>query len=257
MESRLGVLLFTRSPQGLAITSAGSDVVAQLQSVDQELAAVESELTGKNRQLAGVLRVAVTDVVEPLLPDLLNTFICQQPEVALSLVPHGDADLLAKGALDVLIEATENPAESMVGRPLGSLALAAYATPDYLERHKNDTATNKHNYIAVNADEAHAQMCFEHCQLHFDQSLRQMTVPHGFWQHACIAAGLGFGMLPRYLGAADARLVQLSYIPTLLSRPLWLLTHPDLRRVRRVALFMEFVREAFLQDETRLLGENT
>ena len=257
MESRLGVLLFTRSPQGLTITAHGREVIARLASVDQQLAAVESELMGKNRQLEGALRIAVADVVAPLLPDLLQAFARQQPEVRVSVFPDGDAQLLTKGSLDVVIQATESPAESMVGRPLGSVALAAFATPEYFERGEGDADATTYNYIGGTPDEVHGQMMFEHCQQHVDQALAPITSPHLFMQHACIAAGLGFGMLPRYLGAEDERLVQLSHVPTLLSRPLWLLTHPDLRRVRRVVLFMEFIREAFLRDETRFSGGDT
>ena len=52
--------------------------------------------------------------------------------------------------------------------------------------------------------------------------------------------GLGVAALPCYLADRDPRLVRLTEPMTEMASALWLLTHPDLRRVARVRAFVAF-----------------
>lgn len=51
--------------------------------------------------------------------------------------------------------------------------------------------------------------------------------------------GSGVSVLPCYLADQDVRLVKLTEAIPDLAVPLWLLTHPDLRKVARIQAFME------------------
>ncbi|MGP5711788.1 LysR substrate-binding domain-containing protein [Vreelandella alkaliphila] len=60
---------------------------------------------------------------------------------------------------------------------------------------------------------------------------------------SAVRHGAGIAVLPCYLGDADEALLRLSAPIEALTTPLWLLTHPDLRRVARVRTFMEAMAE--------------
>jgi DNA-binding transcriptional LysR family regulator len=55
------------------------------------------------------------------------------------------------------------------------------------------------------------------------------------------------GALPTFVGAQEPELVAVSDDLAGLATPMWLLTHPDLRRTARIRDFMQHVGEAVAQ----------
>ena len=58
---------------------------------------------------------------------------------------------------------------------------------------------------------------------------------------AVARSGLGVAPLPCYLGDADPGLSRLAAALPEMASALWLLTHPDLRRVARIRAFLNFM----------------
>ena len=52
------------------------------------------------------------------------------------------------------------------------------------------------------------------------------------------------GVLPTFMEAKHPELVAVSEAIPEMAMPLWMVTHPDLRRTARVRAFMQFVGEA-------------
>jgi DNA-binding transcriptional LysR family regulator len=55
-----------------------------------------------------------------------------------------------------------------------------------------------------------------------------------------VRAGFGLGVLPDFMAARDPALVRVSPTPVL-RRELWLLVHPDLRHLPRVAAVLDWL----------------
>jgi DNA-binding transcriptional LysR family regulator len=55
--------------------------------------------------------------------------------------------------------------------------------------------------------------------------------------------GVGIAALPCYLADPDSRLKRLSPPIEAMASSLWLLTHPDLKRVARIRAFLDFIAE--------------
>jgi DNA-binding transcriptional LysR family regulator len=71
---------------------------------------------------------------------------------------------------------------------------------------------------------------------------------------AAASAGLGVAPLPCYLGDADPTLSRLGPAIPEMASALWLLTHPDLRRVARIRAFLDFMAPWLKQRRDRLEG---
>jgi DNA-binding transcriptional LysR family regulator len=56
--------------------------------------------------------------------------------------------------------------------------------------------------------------------------------------------GIGIAALPCYLADPDARLKRLAPPIDAMASSLWLLTHPDLKRVTRIRAFLDFTAAA-------------
>ena len=59
-----------------------------------------------------------------------------------------------------------------------------------------------------------------------------------------LCTGLAIGVLPTFVAASEPDLMPISAAIDDLATPLWILTHPDLRRTARVQAFMKLVGDA-------------
>jgi len=65
---------------------------------------------------------------------------------------------------------------------------------------------------------------------------------------AMLRTGLGVGVLPTFVALSEPELVAVSAPIEDLATPLWILTHPDLRRTARIQAFMQVLGDAVARD---------
>ena len=71
---------------------------------------------------------------------------------------------------------------------------------------------------------------------------------------AAAHAGIGVAALPCYLGDADARLQRVGAPLKEMEAPLWLLTHPDLRRVARIRTVLDVLANHLVAERALIEG---
>ena len=64
---------------------------------------------------------------------------------------------------------------------------------------------------------------------------------------AMLRTGIGVGVLPTFMQDQHPELVAVSEPIAELAAPVWMLTHPDLRKTARVRAFMQFVGDAIAE----------
>ncbi len=139
LEQALGARLFERTPEGLVET----DVAVAIAPLAERIEALTGELEDAANAAAGVpsgpVRIAASPVVAehfliPRLPGLMKRF----PDVAFDIHADISRRSLSKREADIAIRqsASETPlAEpSALAVKVGRLAIAAYASLEYLER---------------------------------------------------------------------------------------------------------------------------
>jgi DNA-binding transcriptional LysR family regulator len=255
LEQRLGVMLFTRSQQGLKITTEGAEVVQKVDAVGEQLRDIQTTLRGRDQRLEGRIRVAVPDVlaVNFLLADLAP-FTERYPGIELELMPGYQNLDISAGETDIAIRATDSPPEDMVGRPLNKLALAAYGSKQFVADHQVLVELEGQAWIDW-ATEGEVMTLYAGLREQYFPGVHvHIRCDQVFMQHACIRANMGLGILPCYVGDNDDALLRLPHMPAQAGPTIWLLTHPDLRGAKRVQVFMEFVREVFTRRENELIG---
>ena len=267
LESRLGVMLFLRTNTGLQITAEGADVARQIDTLGGQLNQLDAQLQGLNQRLQGKIRLAVPDVlaVSFVLADLAQ-FCEQYDEIELEIIPvHGNLDI-ANADVDVAVLATETPPDTMVGRPLYQVAVAAYGSRKYITEHDAlDTSPGNDRSLAWIDWAARGEVMNFYASLrqrYFPQSRVRIRCDQVFMQQTCIRVHMGVGLLPCYLSADQAQwpeseqLLRLPQMPVQKSPTLWLLTHPELRNARRVQLLVSFLRDIFSTRQQALLDEH-
>lgn len=246
IEERLGTLLFERHRTGYAATPAGEEMVALAERVDGDIAAFTRRLAGQEIQPAGELRVTTSEaLLVHLLTPIFAAFQRQCPEVRLDVVIADAALNLSKRDADVAIRATDTPPEALVGRRAARIGWALYG-PREAEATVPWVSLNE-SFAALPVVKA------ERARVPAERVVYRLNSLSGLAE--AIAAGIGQGHLPCFIGDKREDLVRLSAPLPELAADLWLLTHRELRHSARVRVFLDFVaaelrtRKPFIEGE--------
>jgi len=138
LERRHGVVLFQRTTRSVALTEAGSALLARLQPAVEEMTGALAALGGYQTQPTGTLRLtmsrtAINFLAKQILPEYQRLY----PGVRLDLsVDEGTVNLVA-GQYDAGIRQGESIEKDMIAVRLTSpVRWAVYGSPEYFARHE-------------------------------------------------------------------------------------------------------------------------
>ena len=133
LEDELGVRLVERGARGLALTPAGTRLIADAEPALASLSQAEQRLSSEDG-VAGVLRVSIPPHFDPAWT-VLTRFGERYAAVRFDVfVTDRRVDLVADG-IDVAIRIGEGGRSSFVGRSLSRYRHQLVASPSLLERH--------------------------------------------------------------------------------------------------------------------------
>lgn len=254
IEARLGVALFQRARRGYVATVAGEEAAAAARRVEAEVLAVERRLAGRDLRPSGRLRVTTTDtLLAGVFAAVCARFREAYPEIILEVAVSNQLFSLSRREAEVAIRPATAPPESLVGRKVAVIAQAVYGTPRLVRGLAKAPDLAAAPWVGPDAAMAYAPLDRWMAAKGYDAAcgLRLDTM---LGMAAAAAEGAGLAILPCYLGDADPRLRRLGDPVAELATDLWLLTHPDLRRVARIRAFLDFAAEAVKAQRTRLAG---
>lgn len=246
MEQRLGVSLFERSRSGYAPTLAGEDLADVAGRVEADVLGAERRVAGQDLKLSGSIRITTTDTLfAGLLASIFAAFRNNYPQITLEVVISNQVHSLSKREADIAVRPTRKPPETLVGRRVGNIPQAVYGRreqwkgsrlPLTLETLSDKDWIGPDIHMGDAALEAwmNADGRGEGCRYRVDSMLGMQTAA----RH-----GPAITVLPCYLGDADNQLIRLTEAIPELTTPLWILTHPDLRRVARIRAFLDEISE--------------
>jgi DNA-binding transcriptional LysR family regulator len=230
IEKRLGMALFEQLPNGQALTPAVERALPALMRMAEAALEAERRVLGSATELSGTLRVTTTDTIAvTLAADLVSGFRRAHPDVIVELTISNVFANLTRHEADVAIRPASDVPETLIGRRVGPVAFAVYASAIHSENvalpwiSLDDSLASSAagRWLSKNVRDGIAVRCDSLV------TARELS-----------AAGIGRAVLPRYLGDVDSRLRFVS--PTDIASELWILAHADLARSARVRAFTTF-----------------
>lgn len=256
MEARIGVRLFDRARHGYTATAAGEAAIAVAERIAEELTALDRRLLGEDLRLSGLVRITTTDTLLHVVAPMLARFRALEPGIVVEVAAGNALFDLGRRDADLAIRPTATVPEHLIARRTSTVAFAPYAAPAYLARQGDDTPLAAHDWLAPDASLSHvasarwiaANVAPERIVHRADSLLALMQAAK---------AGLGATVLPCYLGGCEPALRRVGPPLADASVPLWLITHPDLRQVRRIAALSEFLFEQLRAQAPLFSGETS
>ena len=258
LEEALQTKLFERHRTGYVLTTAGEEMSALAERMDEDVATFTRRLAGQSIAPAGELRVTTNDsLLVHLLTPIFADFGRAYPDIRLDVVLANQALNLSKRDADVAIRATDNPPETLVGRRVATIAWALYA-------HREDVP----DPAAVDLVDL-----FSRRWVSLGDNLAGLKVTRFIAEHVAperiaykvntvlglaeaIGARAGIGPLPCFIAERNPDLVRLEPPREAFSAGLWVLTHPDLRHAARIRAFLDFVNAAILTQRATIEGRD-
>ncbi|MCP4384576.1 MAG: LysR family transcriptional regulator [Hyphomicrobiales bacterium] len=253
LETSLGAVLFTRSRDGLLATSMAEQIFNKAEQVETEVLDLQREAASLDSVLSGQVRVTSPPLLsQHMIMPHLAAFAQQYPGIEISLHSSYSIDDLIKGASDVALRSQFNPNDNLVGRRLPDFVDRAYASPGYLSDHWFDG--NQTNAAWIGRGVADPQNKWVTNGPFPDAEVRHQ-IPDMLDQAQAAAAGLGMVSLPCFFADGMEGLVRVPNTGPVSTRPVWVLTHPDLRTSVRIKTFVRFLVAAIARQEKEITGE--
>jgi DNA-binding transcriptional LysR family regulator len=256
LEARLGTRLFDRQARGYVPTPLAERLVSVAGRIGDDMHAFSRLALGADQTLRGEIRVTTVVDFGDLVCKHLRGFYERYPEVRLRALIGERILRLGDREADVAIRpAFERPSEpDVIARRVCSIATAAYASRDYLARHKRPR--RRRDLVA------HAMIVgsgpFERIPLVrwvVDNVPEQRLVyrSNNFAnQVTALRAGFGVGVAPCWLCDPQPDLVRL--LEPEVVADLWIVYHQDLRNNARVRAFVDHMHAGLEQDADLLEG---
>lgn len=261
IEKQLGVRLFDRMRRGYVVTPAGLEIVHQADRIEEDVGALERRIWRQDKELRGLVRVTAPDtvsafVVTPLIAELHRI----HPGITIDLnVANRLLDISRRDA-DIAIRTTTQPPGNLIGHRVAPLVYATYAARRLLPRRKARRAdlsalpwVGLDNTLGGNR----VALYQRYLDAHVQRGHMVLRTQSPLAMSLAVKAGAGIGVLSCITAARLGGLVRLGPLIDELSTELWILTHPELRDVARVAAVYSFFREAITRLRPVFLGEET
>ena len=253
LEDSMGVRLFDRRPEGLSITMPGEELLQVATRAAEDFDAIARKVQGQDNVARGRVVVSMgaplaTLLIAPGLPEFAATY----PDLDLRIETTWNIADLARGEADIAVRADNNPADTLFGKRLFPYFEAIYASPDFLADQQRRGGCRYGRWIGWGGS-GRARPAWVEKGRYAD------TQPWGGFQNlslqvAAAEAGLGLIALPCFVGDRSTGLRRADEAEPIEGRSIWLLTHQDLRRTRRVRVVMEFLEERLRRSRDLIEG---
>lgn len=255
LETRIGATLFEHTREGQVLTEAGEALLSEVEAMEQAAQRI-ADTTAPGLGAAGLLRVSMPEGFgNVFVAAHLRDFTDRHPRLTLDLVASSGLLSPSKREADLAVTLSRPRAGPVIAGKLSDYALRLYASRAYLDaapppRRAADLAEG-HRLVGYIPDLVYAPELRYLAEIHpgLTATLRSPSI---IAQHRLIAAGAGVGVLPCFIGDADAGLVPL-FPEKRILRTFWLVTHKDTHALARVKAFKTWLTEVVARERGRLL----
>lgn len=241
-EELLGVRLFDRTPDGLRPTDAGQELAALAARMESEVSRAEAHVLGQDQVLEGTLRVSTFDSLYLLCHDAYAAFIERHPSVELVVTAEMQHVSLSRREADIVVRLTNSPPPGLVGRRVGHLTFAPFASPALIARVGADAPLSAYPWLSFDPLLGLRWMDELIASYAPDARIVARIDDNTMLIRAMLQRGLGVFFLPSIEGPRWG-LEQVGPAATEHRFGVWMLTLPDLQHNSRVRAFLDLMGE--------------
>lgn len=246
LEASLGTTILDRLPHGAQLNAAGRAIAEVARDMKQHFLRLQ-DVARLDHSAQGKVRVAVTEGLGTFcLAPRLPAFAAAHPEILFDMESSMDLRNLPRNEADIAIQLRRPENPEVVAMRLCHLHIYPFAALSYVEAHGLPTLADnrRHRLVLQESEQITNEVIFaflaEHGVRHDVAFMTNSSVAHLY----AIEKGLGIGGLPTFAMAMGAPLIPLD-LGFSHSTDVWICYRPEMRKVKRVSLVIDWLRQAF------------
>ena len=246
LEGAYGMQLFRRSRSGVELTEAGILLLPVAKEAEGLFLGAQQRLTGLDRQETGSLRFSLSGTLAyEIVSPILIKFFERYPGIDIDIRVSDRMEDINRLETDVSLRVAYEVTDDVVARKLLPVALAYYASPDYLKRHMPEAGSKGEGLHLIGWDEINRSPSWIEQSPFPLAEVRHATTDHVLQLNL---ARRGFGIVKTMplLASNGLELVPVPGNELEFDQNIWILLHSDLRRTTRVRRFVDFLANELL-----------
>ncbi|MHA7876278.1 LysR family transcriptional regulator [Roseivivax sp.] len=256
LEEDLGAPLFAKSPQGYALTEAGTRLLAHAEEAEQAMQAAAETVAGRSEGMSGQIRIGAPDgCANYLLPQVCARIVEENPDLEVQIVALPRVVNLSKREADMAITVSAPSAGRLTVQKICDYRLHLAATRGYLTEAPAIAALSDlrgHRVVGYIPD-----MIFDK-ELDYLGALGVEQVAlasnSASVQFQWVAQGAGLGIVHDFAMPTAPGMTRILPETLSLTRSFYLVRHADDRRLERLNRFARILSEGIRAEVARLEG---
>lgn len=224
LEGTLSTRLFERLPRGVRLTAAGEVLHERVGAMEEHALAAVASVQGRDVAIQGRVRFTSTPEVMSWVMPLLADFRLRTPAVVLEVDAAVTRRDLSRWESDVALRAGATPPDDAIAHRIAPVSWGVYARRD------------------AQAELPWLDLRPAYSRLPKPRGPVAMTVTRVSTAIQAVRAGIGRAPLPTFLADGHPELHCSEVVSELTTDSLWLLVHPENRRVARVRALVDHLR---------------
>ncbi|WP_147113963.1 LysR family transcriptional regulator [Tateyamaria sp. syn59] len=246
LEQELGTKVFHRHSRGYEPTEVGQDLLNVARATQDQFNQLAARTRNTSSDLSGDFIVTSHEHVAELLMPTLAQFGSENPNLHVQYVASAEVLKLEYGAAHMALRSGPKPSEpDNVVLPFTDLRFGLYAHPEYLEVHGHPSLpedVSTHRFVRW--DTPSRTMPFS---VWFDEHIPRSQVVLSSRDlsvvEKAVSNALGIGLVAELPSSARYGLQTVFPSPADWQMPLWLVTHVDLHRSRKIQAFLHTLKQ--------------
>lgn len=248
LEKALSATLFLRTSEGYVLTAVGEAALQAVEKMEHSALQLQRQIQGLDDRLTGTVRVSTTDslAIDFLIPAIARLHALH-PDVRVQLDASTQILSLAKREADIAVRNTRPENPDLIARRIARWPVGLFASQAYVDTHglpQPGSAFEGHDLVVYQP----------YLQGNKDMTLVSEPVTRGrivsslssgLLVRRAIAAGIGLGEIPVYMGERDGLVRVWPERTRPVAYDVWLVTHADLRHTARVRAVIDEVVAGF------------
>jgi DNA-binding transcriptional LysR family regulator len=260
LEAAMGLPLFTRSQDGLRPTPTALELRQPAEAMATAVQQAARIASGSAQEEGGTVRLTASQIIGgEVLPELLARFHEQHPRITIELVLNNLNDDLLQREADIAVRMAKPTQKALIAKKLGRIDVGLYAHQRYAKARglpRSLADLPQHTLIGADTDVTAFRMA-QQAGFPIAREIFQLRCDNDLAQLAAMRAGYGIGGCHIGIAQRDASLVPVLADQITFSLDMWLLTHGDLRRNKRVMALYRYLTQhlsAYVLSSQRLAG---
>jgi DNA-binding transcriptional LysR family regulator len=254
LEEELGVSLFERVGRGLNLTPSGLDLLEHVQAMGQAATRLSLLANGHSQEIAGKVCISASEIhAAYLLPSIVNKLRKEQPGIIIEIVSSNNPSDLLRREADIAIRSFRPTEAELISKKITDVEAPLFAAKTYLNKlgiPKTIDDLKNAEFVTIGDVDT-----FMKGLKQFGVELTEKNFPVQTGSHIVhwelVKQGLGIGIVPMDIGDAEPLVERVLPDLKLMSFPIWLTSHRELRTNKRIRLVFDFLAEELTCGVTR------